>query len=64
MPLRFSENILDDTIALINLSREGLAYPIFHSIVGYGPFSLKEWSLFLHISERTLQRYKKEGRRR
>ena len=60
MSILVLEKILDDTIALINLTRKGVAYQLFNSIVGAGSFTMKDWSLFLHISERTLQRYKKE----
>lgn len=45
---------------LIELVREGLSYQTFHSIVNKGPFDMHDWSDFLHLSERTIQRYKKE----
>ena len=56
------EKILDDSVELINLTRKGIQYQLFNSIVKEGPFKIKEWSLFLHIKERTLQRYKKENK--
>lgn len=49
-------------LRLIETVRKGIAYAIFIAIVSRGPFTLPEWSGFLHISERTLQRYKKEAR--
>ncbi|MEM1119194.1 MAG: antitoxin Xre/MbcA/ParS toxin-binding domain-containing protein [Bacteroidota bacterium] len=53
------EKILEDTVELINLTRKGIAYSMFSSIATASPFSMKEWSNFLHVSERTLQRYNK-----
>lgn len=35
-------------------------YQDFKKIADQAPFTLKEWSVFLHTSERTLQRYAKE----
>jgi putative toxin-antitoxin system antitoxin component (TIGR02293 family) len=52
-----------DVIGLIAAVREGLGYPLFMAIAGNTPFSLGEWSSFLHLSERTLQRYKKEKKK-
>ena len=51
--------VLGDSLALIQLSRKGLSYHTFKSIVLAGPFTIKEWSSYLHLTERTLQRYKK-----
>lgn len=42
----------------IAISREGIRYPTFDRIVKNSPFSLSEWAQFLHVSERTLLRYK------
>jgi len=49
-----------DIFALIKTVRDGISYGLFSKIVKSSPFDLKEWSNFLHLSERTLQRYKKE----
>ncbi len=62
MSVKALEKILGDTIALINLARKGIEYSLFQSIVTTGPFTIKEWVNFLHITERTLQRYKKENK--
>ena len=62
MSLKALEKILGDTIELINLTRKGIEYSLFQSIVTTGPFTIKEWVKFLHITERTLQRYKKENK--
>jgi len=47
-------------IQIIQAVREGINYASFSAFVGRLPFSLPEWSGFLHVSERTLQRYQKE----
>lgn len=57
-------NTLDDkgVYNLIALVRSGIRFPVFESFVVHSPFSLPEWSSFLHLSERTIQRYKKENK--
>lgn len=37
-------------------------YSKFHKIASRVPFTLKEWSNILHLSERTLQRYAKDDK--
>lgn len=51
-----------DVLMLITSVREGIKYSLFQSIASQSPFSTAEWSNFLHLSERTFQRYKKEKR--
>ena len=53
----------DDQVELILLSRKGLQYQFFQDVVQAGFFTLKQWSKFLHITERTMQRYKKEQKK-
>jgi putative toxin-antitoxin system antitoxin component (TIGR02293 family) len=50
----------NDVLSLIEAIRNGISYSFFSNLVKVSPFSLPEWSYFLHLSERTLQRYKKE----
>ncbi len=45
---------------LISTSRHGIPYHTFTKMTADNPFSLDDWSSFLHLSERTMQRYKKE----
>jgi putative toxin-antitoxin system antitoxin component (TIGR02293 family) len=45
---------------LMHYARTGLSYGHFQQLSVKTPFTLKEWSEILHISERTLQRYKKD----
>lgn len=48
-----------DILKMIALVREGLSYDFFfNTILHTFSFSLAEWATFLHLSERTLQRYK------
>jgi putative toxin-antitoxin system antitoxin component (TIGR02293 family) len=49
-----------DILQLIDTIRQGIKFALFISLAEKSPFSLTEWSGFLHISERTMQRYKKE----
>lgn len=51
-----------DTFSLLSSVRNGVKYLFFSRIAGELSFTMKEWSDFLHLSERTLQRYKKENR--
>lgn len=45
---------------LIDAVRKGIPYTIFHKIMEGSPFNLLEWSQYLHLSDRTIQRIKKE----
>lgn len=45
---------------LISTSRQGIPFHTFTKMTENSPFNLDEWSGFLHLSERTIQRYKKE----
>ncbi|RYY06485.1 MAG: DUF2384 domain-containing protein [Sphingobacteriaceae bacterium] len=55
---------MDDnsSIFLIKTIREGISYSFFDSMLQYLPFSFQEWSQYLNLSERNLQRYKKENK--
>jgi len=50
----------DDTFDLANMVREGVPYPYFTKLSTQINFGFEEWSSYLHLSERTIQRYKKE----
>ncbi|MEI6750272.1 MAG: type II toxin-antitoxin system Xre/ParS family antitoxin [Bacteroidales bacterium] len=45
---------------LIDTIRAGINFPVFNTIAKQSSFTLNEWSVFLHLSERTMQRYQKE----
>ena len=59
---QFSLGSIDDKdiYRLIDMVRQGIKFSSFTNLVGKSPFSINEWSNFLHLSERTMQRYKKE----
>ena len=57
--LDVDDNAVFDIIAAV---REGIKFGVFTKLAAKFPFSLTEWSVFLHLSERTIQRYKKEKR--
>jgi putative toxin-antitoxin system antitoxin component (TIGR02293 family) len=59
-----SYSSIDDKniMSLIEMVRQGIKSSIFFNFVNKSPFSLTEWSVFLHISERTMHRYQKEKR--
>ncbi|MEO1022944.1 MAG: MbcA/ParS/Xre antitoxin family protein [Bacteroidota bacterium] len=47
---------------MIQQARKGITYRHFKGIVKQSPFDLKQWADFLHLSERTMQRYQKENK--
>jgi putative toxin-antitoxin system antitoxin component (TIGR02293 family) len=51
-----------DTPKLIQAIRNGIGYEVFGNIARHFPFSLQDWSSILHLTERSLQRYKKENK--
>lgn len=50
----------NNVLSLIEIVRQGIKFAIFFAFANKSPFSLNEWSTFLHLSERTMQRYKRE----
>ena len=55
-------NSLDDgnVFMLINAIKRGINYSFFEQLSKNIPFTLREWSSYLHLSERSLNRYKKD----
>ena len=51
-------SLLSDEYKLIALSRSGLLFDHFTQIAERSAFSLKEWYEWIHLTERTLQRYR------
>ena len=45
---------------LITMVRQGIRYSAFQNFVDQCPFSISEWCGFLHLSDRTMQRYKQQ----
>lgn len=55
---------IDDinALSLVEMVRHGVQFETFDSFANKSPFSPNEWSGFLHLSERTMQRYRSEKR--
>jgi putative toxin-antitoxin system antitoxin component (TIGR02293 family) len=54
------EFIDDDEVNLANMVREGVSFNYFTRLSDQIQLSMQEWAEYLHLSERTIQRYKKE----
>ena len=54
------EFIDDDEVNLANIVREGVSFNYFTRLSDQIQLSMQEWAEYLHLSERTIQRYKKE----
>lgn len=53
----------DSTVlSIMNMIRTGVRFNQFNEITKKMPFTLAEWSSYLHISERTMQRYQAENK--
>lgn len=51
-----------DMPTMILAVRNGIGYEAFRKLATFSPFSQEEWSRILHLTERSLQRYKKENK--
>ncbi|HEY2583964.1 MAG TPA: antitoxin Xre/MbcA/ParS toxin-binding domain-containing protein [Mucilaginibacter sp.] len=56
------EVVDDDELNLANRVREGVSFNYFTRLSDQLHLGLQEWADYLHLSERTIQRYKKEGK--
>lgn len=56
----FSSLDQQSTYDLVETVREGLPYYAFEKYATGSPFTMADWSEFLGLSERSLQRYKKD----
>lgn len=60
-PLITYSSLSDGTaLSLIREIKRGIQFTFFEQLAMNIPFTLREWSSYLHLSERSLQRYKKE----
>ncbi|NBA87443.1 DUF2384 domain-containing protein [Emticicia sp. CRIBPO] len=59
---KVTPNALEDmnVLTLISMVRKGIKFNLFDEFAEQSPFSMHEWSGFLHLSERTMLRYKNE----
>lgn len=55
-------NFLNNKLMMIQVIREGVPYSLFSLIQNFTPFSEEDWSQFLDMSTKTLQRYKASPR--
>src|SRR5438132_9559275 len=55
-----SPSSLHPTLELIHTFRKGMPYSRFSRIAAQSPFTVDDWSKILHLTVRSLQRYKKE----
>lgn len=46
--------------SMLTIIRDGVKFNLFMKLVKQTPFTILEWSHFLHISERTMHRYQTE----
>jgi len=51
-----------NAMSLIRIVRNGIGFAAFDKFADKIPFSSNEWSTYLHLSERTMQRYRNEKR--
>ena len=61
-PSKPYEFIDDDEVNLTNVVREGVTFNYFTKLSDQIHVDMQEWAGYLHLSERTIQRYKKEKR--
>jgi putative toxin-antitoxin system antitoxin component (TIGR02293 family) len=52
----------EDSFELTSMVREGVPFPYFTKLSNQIHFGFEDWSSYLHLSERTIQRYKKENK--
>lgn len=50
----------DDAVEMVSMLRQGVEFTYLNSISDRIHFTLEDWASYLHLSERTIQRYKKE----
>jgi putative toxin-antitoxin system antitoxin component (TIGR02293 family) len=55
-------NMLQNKLFLVHAIRQGIPYSMFVLIKEQSPFDLSEWAVYLDLSEKSLQRYKADGR--
>jgi len=55
--------VKDEAIPLIYATRQGISFEYFMQLLEHIPLKIAEWAQYLNISERTMQRYKKDNKR-
>jgi len=54
------DELLNDKMLIVSAIRTGIPYSLFELIQKYSTFSESEWATFLSISQKSLQRYRKD----
>lgn len=52
----------DDDVNLTFMVREGISFSYLTKLSNHIHFNIDDWASYLHLSERTIQRYKKENK--
>ncbi|MGF7076600.1 type II RES/Xre toxin-antitoxin system antitoxin [Mucilaginibacter sp. 3215] len=52
----------DDEVNLTFMVREGISFSYLTKLSNHIHFNIDDWASYLHLSERTIQRYKKENK--
>jgi len=52
----------EDPDKVVHMLREGVDFPYLYNVSNRINLTLEDWSSFLHLSERTIQRYKKDNK--
>jgi len=56
-------DLLNDKFKLVELIQAGISFGLFEKIRAIFPFTMQDWSAFLDISPKSLQRYSNDKRR-
>jgi len=57
------ESLMTDKFKMVEVIEQGVPYSFFDRLKSLFPLSLQDWSGYLEISLKSLQRYQKESRR-
>jgi len=58
--LEFNQVNEANNLYLMQVARQGVNFESFLALINRIPFSMPDWSRFLHLTDRTMQRYKKD----
>ncbi len=55
------DDVFNNKLLLVHIISEGIPYSLFANLQSYLPFSESDWTYYLSMSAKSLQRYKKEA---
>lgn len=58
MSIRTLDKNISDPVEMVNLVRKGINFSLFEKISARLGLSIKQWCSILHLTERTIQRYR------